>query len=44
MRLTVTETVHGFGARPQLAHEPTKKAFEEVGQETIDFIRSKLAL
>lgn len=36
------ETTHGFGVRPNLSHGPTKKAFEELSQASVEFFRKHL--
>ncbi|KAK4689812.1 hypothetical protein P7C73_g301, partial [Tremellales sp. Uapishka_1] len=36
------ETTHGFAARPNFDHEPTKKAFEQVGEESVAFLKKHL--
>ena len=37
-----SETTHGFAIRPNLAHEPTKKAFEDAHQKATDYLRKQL--
>ncbi|WVW86775.1 hypothetical protein I302_108829 [Kwoniella bestiolae CBS 10118] len=36
------DTIHGFANRPALGHEPTRKAFEKVCADTVDFFKRYL--
>lgn len=38
------ETLHGFAARPNLEHPPSKKAFEEANAAAVKFLQEHLKL